>query len=56
MSRSTVATVTSETGACWSLGCVTHVFINGHNFLLLEHNEKMSTGSQDACLKNNIFF
>lgn len=34
MSRSTVATVTSEMGVCLSLGWATQVFIKGHSSLL----------------------
>lgn len=34
MSLSTVATVTLEMSACWSLGWATHMFIKGHNSLL----------------------
>lgn len=43
MSRRMLATVTSEMGACWLLGCVTQVFITGHNSLLSQHKEWILT-------------
>lgn len=42
MSRSTVATATSEMGCCCCLGCVTQLFISGHNSLLSKKMNKLS--------------
>lgn len=52
ISRSTVATVTSEMGPCWSLGCNTQVFINGHNSGLSKQNDK----HRSTQFKNYNFF
>lgn len=42
MSLSTVATATSEMGCCCCLGCVTQLFISGHNSLLSKKMNKLS--------------
>lgn len=53
MSRSTVATAVSETGACWSLGWATQVFIKGHSSLLSNQDRTNKLGITHAVLKSS---
>lgn len=53
MSLSTVATVTLEMGACWSLGWATHVFIKGHSSLLSNQDRANEHRITQAGLKSS---